>query len=330
MNLAVVGAVLAAPLLDAIVAYDVRMESLIVLGGGILILLAIAAATPVGALRIVWWAVGHPVREFNQNLRVLAGALPLLLLTLGVLFMTTEIWVVATNLSIGELLGTVGLFGGLGVSFLLMVTVTRIAEAASFKDWDEVRDCLDEHPQIGKRNRPRRDDDYGALDQALGKLRTPEAARRSVFRRQRDTHQHLRLLRESKWPKLELEDVPDLEGPERWNIVLVALVGQGFQVLAVSLCLGLFFLAFGLLVVDEPTLEAWQVAPHDGWGPWTGQHFTVAALIATFAGLSYAVSATLLSEQRELFLCQLDHKMQQRLAVRALYRQLDKVSAGSP
>ena len=144
-----------------------------------------------------------------------------------------------------------------------------------------------------------------------------------MFRRQRNTREQLRLLRESEWPEeLDIRKVPPLEWQERWNILLVAVMGQGFQVLAVSISLGLFFLIFGLLVVDDATLTAWGVEAQDGWGPWTEQHLTVSALVATFAGLSYAVSATLLSEQRDLFLCQLDHKMEQRLAVRALFREL--------
>ena len=80
-----------------------------------------------------------------------------------------------------------------------------------------------------------------------------------MFRRQRNTREQLRLLRESEWPEeLDIRKVPPLEWQERWNILLVAVMGQGFQVLAVSISLGLFFLIFGLLVVDDATLTAWE------------------------------------------------------------------------
>jgi hypothetical protein len=321
----VVLALMAAPGLDAALAWDLRLETVVVLAVGVIVLLAIAAATPLGTLRIVWWAIGHPAREFRQNLRVLAGALPILLLTLALLVMSTELWVVATNLTVAELIATLTLFVGLGLCFLLMVTATRIAEAEKFSNWDKVRDCLNEQASVVRR--PKGAEGYGLLDMGLGKLGVRDETRQSLFRRQRKTRDDLRRLRTSSWPEeLEIDSIPDLLWRERWNIMLVALVGQGLQVLAVSVTMALFLLGFEWLAVDDSTLAAWSIDPQNGFGPWSGQHLKVTALLATFAGLSYAVSATLLSEQRELFLCQLDHKMRQRLAVRALYRVLRKLA----
>jgi hypothetical protein len=325
--------------------------------------LAFAAATPIGAVRILWWAAGHPFREARQNVRVLAGALPLLLLTVAFLLLTTELWVAATNLSGAELAATLGLFVALGLMFLLVLARTRIAESERFADWMEVReylgdrrpegsdavealeellsDCLDRAASferweevrawLDERTRPPQDvvasDEYGALDGLLSSLHVPERWLERMFRRQRKTRRQLAQLRTNAyWDALgDVDDVERLNRRERWNITIVLVFGQGVQVLSVSLLMGSFFLLFGWLTVDEATLTAWGVTPQDGWWLWTGQHFKVAALLAALAGLSYAVYAALLKEQRELFFCELDRKTTQRLAVRALHRALAHV-----
>jgi hypothetical protein len=75
---------------------------------------------------------------------------------------------------------------------------------------------------------------------------------------------------------------------------------------------------FGRLAVDRETLADWNVTPGDDTWGWSAQHWEVSALLAAFAGLSYAVSVALFKEQRELFLGELDRKVTQRLAVRTL------------
>jgi hypothetical protein len=77
--------------------------------------------------------------------------------------------------------------------------------------------------------------------------------------------------------------------------------GQVVQVLAVSAVMAAFFLLFGWLTVGEDTLKAWQVSPVDGWLGLTEQHWKVTAMLAAFAGLSYAVTASLFKDQREFF-----------------------------
>lgn len=307
------------------------------------IVLVIAAATPLGALRIVVWAAGHPFREAAQNVKVLAGGLPLLLLTVGFLFLTSELWHVATYLSPPALAGAVGFFVVPGGFLLFVLARSHIAEAQRFADWNAVRACLGD----------RRPD-------PLAPLETLEAAvnecldRAAKFNEWQDVRDWLderkrraaaenadrpngatngaalrlqRLRDESPWGELGNLAVPDLGWRERWNITIVLLFGQAVQVLAVTLVMAAFLLAFGRLTVREDTLEAWQVipkegTPQDGFLGWSGQHLKVTALLAAFAGLSFAVYAVLYKDQREIFFGELDRKATQRLAVRALYRRL--------
>jgi hypothetical protein len=187
-----------------------------------------------------------------------------------------------------------------------------------------VRRWLDERPRAHHDGEPEK---VGAFDGFLGSVGVPDRWLKVVFRRQRKTRQQLAQLRDSDyWDSLpDVKDVTKLKPRERANTTIVLVFGQGVQVVAVSLLMAAFFLLLGWLTVDEATLLDWGVEAQDGWWLWTGQHLKVAALLAAFAGLSYAVYAALFKEQRELFFCELDRKMTQRLAVRALHRGLGKL-----
>jgi len=330
MNLTVAAAIAIASIVDAIFAHDIRLDRALILAAAMIVLLAFAAATPLGSIRILWWACGHPFRELRQNVKVIAGALPLLLLTLAFLLLTTEIWQVATNLNGTELAATLGLFVGLGLMFLVVLAWARVTEAADFEDWEKVREALG-------RTEVHTKDEIGALDGLLRSMKVPDRKLARVFGSQRDTERRLEELRaceqlrdaEHRQKLGDIHKCCKLTARERWNITLVLVFGQAVQVLAVTLVMAAFFLLFGWLTVDEATLGAWlnpehkaSWEPEDGWWLWTGQHLKVTALLAAFAGLSYAVYAALFKEQRDLFFCELDRKATQRLAVRALHRGL--------
>jgi hypothetical protein len=101
----------------------------------------IAAVTPLGTVRIAVWTVSHPFREAPHNVKVLAGAIPFLLLTLAFLLLTNELWTVATHLSTVEFVGTLSLFALLGFALFLFEAV-RIEKAAEFRDWTAVRRAM--------------------------------------------------------------------------------------------------------------------------------------------------------------------------------------------
>lgn len=323
---------------DAAKAWHEQLESLLLWLGWVAVTLVIAAAMPLGALKIFLWAAGHPFREMANNAKALAGALPLLLLTVAFLFMTTEIWHVATFLSAAELGAAVGLVVLLGGCFLLVLARSHIAEAQQFDDWKDVRAWLG----------PRRPNPMAplealetAIDECLDKAGSfedwAEAKAWLVERKAKAgtavvagadaTGLPKRLNDEIEWSGMGECKPPRLEWRESWNINTVTVFGQGVQVLAVAVVMALFLLAFGYLTVGDDTLEAWEVIPKGGEPQqgvlvWSGQHLKVTALLAAFAGLSFAVYAALSKEQREVFFGELDRKVTQRLAVRAIYRRL--------
>jgi hypothetical protein len=177
-------------LLSAANGRELKGEAILVLTGGLALLTAVAGATRRGALRILLWAIGHPVRELRQVLLVVAGALPLLLLTLGFLFMTTELWDVATHLTTSELIGALALFGGLGIVFLVALALLRLDDIAKFSTCEDVRACLAEKPAHA-------DEEHEPLDRWLGKRKVPPRLRDLLFKRQRKTRRDLRQVREA-------------------------------------------------------------------------------------------------------------------------------------
>jgi hypothetical protein len=358
MNLALLAAIVTGPALDALLAWEVRSDAVISLLVGLSLLLLLAAATPLGLWHITVWALGHPFREVRQTLLVIAGALPLLLLTIAFLFLTSELWDVATNLTRGELIGTLALFGALGLLLLLAMVPVRLQSVAELPSWKAVRRSLSGDPPpepsaeldaLVRECLERKDpftswDDVrrwykdrpqprpivpepGVLERTLGWLHVPRQVRDLLFGRRRETFEDLvRLCAETRWGQLsEPPDPPPLSFRERANLTVVIVFGQGIQMLAVTLVMGAFFLLFGRLTVDEATLVSWEnFEPQQGLWGWTGEHLKVSALLAAFSGLAYAVYAALFKDQRELFFGQLDRKLTQRLAVRALYRQMPK------
>jgi hypothetical protein len=99
----------------------------------------------------------------------------------------------------------------------------------------------------------------------------------------------VRLPREVSKLEEEAGAGPPLSRPQRLNVGLVMLVSQGLQVLVVSVAIGLFFVAFGLLAVSADVREAWiQTAGHHigprGLGL-TVELVRVSAVIAALSGL---------------------------------------------
>jgi hypothetical protein len=78
------------------------------------------ALTALHARQIVTWALGRTFGSLRTLLPMTTRALPLLLLAITFLFINTEMWQVASNLTIGELWLVVLLFAGLAVAFLFV------------------------------------------------------------------------------------------------------------------------------------------------------------------------------------------------------------------
>ena len=142
-----------------------------------------------------------------------------------------------------------------------------------------------------------------------------------------------RLPREVDALEKECGQGPPLERRERINVGLVMFVSHALQVLVVSLAVGAFFVAFGLLAVEQPLIATWI-----GHSPDTAvtigdvhvytELLRVAGAIAAFSGLYYAIAVLTDATYREEFLSEFEGSMTETFTARAEYRQLLATSVG--
>ena len=118
---------------------------------------------------------------------------------------------------------------------------------------------------------------------------------------------------------------------QRLNVGLVMFVSQATQVLIVSLAVGLFFVAFGLLAINEPVRIDWmgfagnELVAFDLLGErveLTSELLRVAAGLAAFSGFYFAIAMLTDSTYREEFLDELTTEMRQTFSARADYLKL--------
>jgi hypothetical protein len=107
-----------------------------------LVALAVAAVlwyalTALHARQIVTWSLGRTWGSLRRVLPMTTRALPLLLLAITFLFINTEVWQVASNLSLASLWLVVALFSAVAIGFLLV----RLPEEVDRAD-DDVDDEL--------------------------------------------------------------------------------------------------------------------------------------------------------------------------------------------
>ena len=130
---------------------------------------------------------------------------------------------------------------------------------------------------------------------------------------------------------LDVADPAPLGRPERRNLVLVLLVSQAVQVVIVSVLIGVFFVAFGLLAVVPATVEAWIGSTGDELASFqllgtdivlTAQLLMVAGFLGGFSGLYFTVQAVTDGTYREEFFEELLEELRTTLAVRSAYRAL--------
>src|SRR3954452_4248285 len=117
---------------------------------------------------------------------------------------------------------------------------------------------------------------------------------------------------------------PPLDRRQRFNVGLVMFVSHALQVFVVSLAVGVFFVAFGLLAVPDSLLETWVGQPADtvvtvGDVHLYAQLLRVSAAIAAFSGLYYAIAVLTDATYREEFLSELEVSMRETFVARAEY-----------
>lgn len=123
-------------------------------------------------------------------------------------------------------------------------------------------------------------------------------------------------------------DPVPLSRRQRSNVMLVALFSQGLQVVLVTVLLGVFFVAFGLLTITPDVLEAWL--GHDGHAvlrfgflgrdlQLTAELLKISAFLASFSGLYFTVVLVTDSTYRAEFFDEILAELRQTFAVRAVY-----------
>ncbi|MGI8810862.1 MAG: hypothetical protein ACR2KK_24085 [Acidimicrobiales bacterium] len=129
--------VLLVPILD-LLAGGQHLTSLNTLIGNLAVLGLIYLVTSYALLPITRWAAGRLWRQLGDVLGLLVRALPLLLLFVTFLFLTAEVWQVASSLD-GPFLGvTMGLFVLVGIVFVVARIPLEVGTLARFESWAEV------------------------------------------------------------------------------------------------------------------------------------------------------------------------------------------------
>jgi hypothetical protein len=122
---------------DQFTAAPATLLSLVVLAVFAYLLTALRAAP------IIMWALHRTFGSLFQLLPMTSRALPLLLLAITFLFINTEVWQVASNLTVGALWLVVVLFLLLGMGFLLVTLPEEVDRADDEVDAATlVRACL--------------------------------------------------------------------------------------------------------------------------------------------------------------------------------------------
>ncbi len=138
----------------------------------------------------------------------------------------------------------------------------------------------------------------------------------------------VRVPREARRLENEVGEGPELTRAQRFNVGLVLFVSQGVQVLFVSLTIGLFFVVFGLLAVNDELRLEWMDTAGDTVVSFslggeefqlTEQLLRVAGGLAAFSGFYFAVAMLTDSTYREEFLEELTSEMGASFRARAEY-----------
>jgi hypothetical protein len=232
------------------------------------------ALTALRAAPIIRWALDRTFGSLFQLLPMTTRALPMLLLAITFLFINTEVWQVASNLTVGALWLVVLLFLLLGIAFLLV----RLPEEVDRAD-DAVDDALLVRSCVGT-----------PLEGASVEL--------------------------VEDPEADPAAYAEVQGFERWNLILALLVIQTVQVLLLTLSVFAFLLLFGSMIMSEPVMESWLATKESGL---TLDLVQVAAFLAAFSGLYLTVSTVTDETYRAQFFGDVQRELERAVGVRAIY-----------
>lgn len=137
--------VLLVPALD-LLAGGQRLTALNTLLTNLGLLGLIYLGTSYALLPITRWAAGRLWRQLADVLGLLVRALPLLLLFVTFLFLTTEVWQVAGSLDGPFLAVTMGLFVVVGIVFVVARIPLEVGALARFESWADVAALVGDTP----------------------------------------------------------------------------------------------------------------------------------------------------------------------------------------
>lgn len=124
-------------------------------------------------------------------------------------------------------------------------------------------------------------------------------------------------------PAIDPQDYAQVEGFERWNLILVLLVIQTVQVVLLSATVFVFFMLFGALVMDTKTQLAWTqlktLNEVPGLSQVTFSLMKVSLFLASFSGFYFTVSAVTDDTYRRQFFSVVERQLERAVGMRAVY-----------
>lgn len=124
-------------------------------------------------------------------------------------------------------------------------------------------------------------------------------------------------------PAIDPQDYAQVDGFEKWNLILVLVVIQTVQVVLLSLTVFVFFMLFGALVMEPDTQLAWtqldtlQNVPH--LSHVTFSLLKVSLFLASFSGFYFTVSAVTDDTYRRQFFSVVESQLDRAVGMRAVY-----------
>ena len=124
-------------------------------------------------------------------------------------------------------------------------------------------------------------------------------------------------------PAVDPQDFAQVDGFEKWNLILVLVVIQTVQVLLLSLTVFVFFMLFGSLVMETKTQLAWTqldtLNEVPGLSHVTFSLLKVSLFLAAFSGFYFTVSAVTDDTYRRQFFSVVESQLERAVGMRAVY-----------
>jgi hypothetical protein len=106
--------------------------------GNLVLAALVYVVTSYGLVSLLLWVLGRLLRQTAIVVGLLARALPLLLLIVGLLFLTAELWQSVGSQTGAGYTAVLWLFGGLALAFLATTLTRELPTLRGFSSWEEV------------------------------------------------------------------------------------------------------------------------------------------------------------------------------------------------